>query len=284
MGNSKIIVPGINDITFDYNKYYNSIKTFFDSSIFLKYKINNIEKEGEKKCYKTFASNFTEEELLDEIKEIWLIIRPMNIKGVVETFQNMIYTKKNHGISTIPNHWGLIFQTKQNKYISLQYPPVTLQKADNKEHAIIQIINGCTKYNYYYEEENMKRVFENLKIIKKVNIKELLKIAEKSHREKYSALNDNCQKFCCNIIKEITDIDANKIRLEYNIFSRALKEEEKELLERKEVKDILEEIEKYILDYKETSSGGEYMDINDEGIIELNKISYYNRKRKWFEF
>lgn len=71
----------------------------------------------------------------------------MNIKGVVETFQNMIYTKKNHGISTIPNHWGLIFQTKQNKYISLQYPPVTLQKADNKEHAIIQIINGCTKYN-----------------------------------------------------------------------------------------------------------------------------------------
>ena len=142
----------------DYKKYINEnfyeIKKEYSKSLFSKYKMDNILHDGDKKMWKTFSSDFTNEELLEYLVDMWLIIRPMDIEdtlescrffllGPIESIHNNI--KGNQGISTIPHHWGLVFRTEKNNFISLQYPPVTLLKAENKEHAILQILNGCKK-------------------------------------------------------------------------------------------------------------------------------------------
>lgn len=171
---------------------------------------------------------------------MWLIIRPMDVKNAVNTIkkipiisqiETINYKEKgNQGISTIPNHWGLVFKTKNDKYISLQYPPVALQKAENKEHAIVQILKGSHKNNYYYDEENMKKVFKGLKIINQITLKELYELANNSHKKKYNALDGNCQKFACNIIQSLTGINADEIRLNENIFRKGYSEEEEKIM------------------------------------------------------
>ena len=99
-----------------------------------------------------------------------------------------------------------------------------------KEHVIAQILVGSTKYNYYYEEENMKRVFKGVKINCRITLKELEELSHKSHEKKYCMLSNNYQKFACTIIKELTKIYAHKIRINENIFRKCLSKEEKDFI------------------------------------------------------
>lgn len=234
------------EIKMDFKKYIQERKIIkeIEDIDFSLYNIEPAPKEGEKKCWKSQINEFTEEELNSVIKEVWLIIRPMDIQKIVN-FVKMIpivhlpyfislKVQGNTGLATIPYHWGLVFQTNNNLFLSCQYPPVTIQKANDKKHAILQIM-GRIKCKYYLEEENMKRIFNYLIINKRLTIRELKDIADNSHNKTYSALGNNCQLFCCNIIEKITGIDANSIRLNSNIFCYRYPKEEENLLFSKKI-------------------------------------------------
>lgn len=237
------------------NQFY-SITKEYDPSIFDKYKINPVPHIGKKKEWSDVITPFTKEELKDIITDMWLIIRPMDILKKVEKIKKVPILREieafnrneagNQGISTIPNHWGLVFKTKNHKYVSIQYPPVTVQKAENKEHAIFQILLGSKENNYYYEEENMKRIFEDLKIRRKISLSQLIEYSHYCHKTRYNALDNNCQKFACMIITYLTEIDAEYIRLKTNIFVKAFTLEEKKILSSKNVGEILDYVDEEI--------------------------------------
>jgi len=212
---------------------------------------------AKKKEWDPVIQNFTKEELNERITDMWLIIRPMDITNTVHAIKKKIpiikkieslnyHSQGNQGLSTIPNHWGLVFRTENYKYVSLQYPPVTLQKAENKEHAIVQILEGSHMNNYYYEEENMKRVFKGLKIINKIDLGNLIELSNNCHSQKYHALYNNCQEFACLIIEKLTFINANEIRLKENIFRKGYTKEEEKIINSTGYKMIIESIDRRI--------------------------------------
>ena len=46
-----------------------------------------------------------------------------------------------------------------------------------------KILKGSNKNNYYYDEENMKKVFKGLKIINQITLEELYELANNSHKK-----------------------------------------------------------------------------------------------------
>lgn len=236
--------------------FYSIIKKY-DPSIFSKYKMNSIPHNGKKKEWDSVIQYFSKDELNEKITDMWLIIRPMDVSITVDALKKRIpilkeieslsyHSNGNQGLSTIPNHWGLVFRTEKYHYVSLQYPPVTLQKAENKEHAIAQILDGSHINNFYYEEENMKRVFKGLRIINRINLGNLIELSNQCHSKKYNALYNNCQLFACTIIEQLTYINANEIRLKENIFRKGYTKEEERIINSSGYKMIIESIDKRI--------------------------------------
>ena len=194
--------------------------------------------------------NFTNEELKETLEKVYLVIRPLKDYGLVKSTDyipplNIIKAiskgiNGNQGISTKPYHWGLVFETKNNKWISCQYPPITIKKAFNLEEGLKHILDGVNR-NKIKDLEKTKRKYGGLGIKKEITIEGLIELGKNVIKKKYTAIKDNCQKFCCDILASICLKNINEIRISgnYCLFT----DEEEKILNKKKFKDYLEKTE-----------------------------------------
>ena len=231
--------------------------------------------------------SFTREELKDTLIKVDLVIRPLKNFGLIKATDyipplNIIKEisrgiKGNQGISTQPYHWGLIFETKTNKLISCQYPPIKIKKGINFEDCLAHILEGTDK-NKIKDLEKTKRKFGGLKIKKEINIEELIELSKRVIKKKYTALKDNCQKFCSDILSEICSKDINEIRISgnYCLFT----DEEKVILSKNSIQEYIKKLQDKYEDEidnlpheewnQESIENAEYEVFN--GIIEIKQL------------
>ena len=195
--------------------------------------------------------NFTQEELNETLQNVFLVIRPLKYYGLVKSTDyipplNIIKgiskgISGNQGLSTEPYHWGLVFETKNNKWISCQYPPIKIKRAINLQEGLEHILDGVD-IKKIKDLEKTKRNFGGLKIKIKITLEGLIELGKKVIKKKYTALKDNCQKFCSDILTIICLKNINEIRIsgKYCHFI----DEEEIILNKKEFKDYLKKIEK----------------------------------------
>ncbi len=190
--------------------------------------------------------NFTQEELNETLQNVFLVIRPLKYYGLVKSTDyipplNIIKgisksINGNQGLSTEPYHWGFVFETKSNKWISCQYPPIKIKKAINLQEGLEHILDGVDIKKIKYLEKT-KRNFGGLKIKKEITLEGLIELGKNVIKKKYTALKDNCQKFCSDILSTICLKNINEIRISGQLCH--FTDEEEIILNKQEFRDYL---------------------------------------------
>ena len=151
-------------------------------------KKNNSTYLKKKKIYK-----FTLEDLQDEINDILRIRIFFFENSIFKNFSSLIFLTGNG-----PYHEGLMFFTKNKKFYVAQSYPITFMKVFDFYKGISEIIS----FNSLNDNSKKYNISEIYCPKESIIISDILKIINNT-QNKYNLLNNNCQNFCNNILKEL---------------------------------------------------------------------------------